>query len=416
MTHGGAEEGWTVFGLDLPARVLSAIRGDAEARYPREACGLVFGRPGVASTDWVVPLQNVARTPGAFAFDDREHLELLERADEEGRVERVLYHSHPDAGAYLSAVDRAALAPGGRALMPDLVHVVVEVRRGRALELAAFRFNADTGGFDEAHPPPDGLPDLELRAGASTHPLPAVGGMLCGRRLGPGESRRLRPLAEGRSLSVNAGQAALIRCFERGILSPLTGFQTLGDVRTVTALGRTPRGVPWRSPVTLQVPRAPEWSSGQVIELIGPGTTPLALMVVGERWAVRGGVMIGGPLFVYPTSEPDARDLRADWITLGAERVLALPSEVELQDLDLKEFDALLVGSRWFQDVRASCPVVRSLAERTGDLWLTAAMAQNQGATHIALPPGPVRREVRDTLALTVECPLPGGGAPGGGA
>lgn len=395
--------GWSVFGLELPARVVAALRADAEARYPQEACGLVLGPAQAKVADRVVPLQNVSREKGRFAFDDKEHLMALERADEEGRVERIIYHSHPDAGAYLSAVDRAAIAPGGHPLLPDVVHVVVEVRRGKSGEIAAFRWDPEWGGFEEAHPVPPMLPDLELRGGPSQRPVAAVGGQLAGRRLGPSEAVQLAPLAEGRRLRIDARTATLVSFFERGFLSPLTGFQRPDEARTVVALGRTPRGVPWRSPLTLEVDRAPMWPTGQIIELEAPDGRAVALMVVAERREQRGGVVLGGPLFVYPSQVPDARDFRAEWLAMGAERILAIPSVVrdDVETVEADAFDALLVGTEVAGTFREGRWPVHPLAELEDDLWLTAAMAQNQGATHIWLPLGPERSEIARTLAIT---------------
>ncbi len=412
------EQDWAVFGVELPGRVLAAIRADAEARYPKEACGLVFGDPSGPRTDRVVPIGNVSDDPGRFAFDEREHLLALEAAEAEGRAERVVYHSHPDAGAYLSAVDRAAIAPGGRALMPHVLHLVVEMRGGRAGEMAAFRYNPDSRSFDEAHFGPPTLPDLELRAGPSERPIPAVGGQIVGRRLDPEEAARLRGLAEGARLSVDHRTAQLIDHFELGHLSPLTGFQRPDEARTVEALGRTPRGVPWRSPVVLEVPRAPDWKTGQVIELIGPDDAPRALMVVAERRSSAKGVVLGGPLFAYPSGRPDVRDLRAAWLSLGAERILAVPASADPLASPLDRYDALLLSPRWVEDpgaerlaptaelaaALAQTPgaglVVRQLAEIGGDPWLNAAMAQNQGATHILVSSPAIAREIEDALQI----------------
>lgn len=394
---------WTVFGVELADRVIQAIRADAEARYPREACGLVLGPEGARAADKVVPLTNVAAGKDRFAFNDREHLEVLTRADEEGRVERVLYHSHPDAGAYLSAMDRAAIAPNGHPLMPDLVHVVVEVRNGRAGEIAAFRWRAETSGFEESHPLQPRLPDLELRGGRAEAPIVSVGGMLAGRRLGPGEAQLLKPLAEGQTLRLGANDAHRLRAFELGFLSPMTGFQRPDEARTIDALGRTPQGVPWRTPVRLEVEDMPgDLSRGQIVEVAGPDGEALGLMVMADWKTLAHVTVVGGPVFVYPSERPDARDLRADWLSMGANRVLALPSWVELPDSSaLDTVDALLVGRDHTEASRFLGLPSRVLFEDS-DLWLTAAMAQNQGATDIALPTGTVRAEVRTSLQIRI--------------
>lgn len=390
--------GWTTFGVDISARALDAIRADAESRYPREACGLVFGSRVAEVADHPVALANVAEAPDRFAFDDREHLEVLERADEAGRVERVLYHSHPDAGAYLSAVDRAAIAPSGYPLMPDLVHLVVEVRGGRCGEMAAFRWSQERRAFDESRPPPTGFPDLELRGGSSPLPVAPVGGRLAHRRLTPEECSALCGHAEGRQLQLDAEQSKRVRDFELGVLSPLTGFQRPHEARTVAALGRLPQGIAWRRPVVLKA-SLPDGSAGQVVELLDDVGVPLGLMVVAEQ---RGrSATPGGPLFAYPSDEPDVWDLRAEWLSMEASRILAVPSWFpgDLRNLDLDGVDALMMGGDRQDEAGFAGVPVRTLREHA-DPWLSAVMAQNQGATHIALGAGPEVSEIRSTLDI----------------
>jgi proteasome lid subunit RPN8/RPN11 len=396
-------QSWRVFGLELSSRLLARIRADAEARYPAEACGLGLGKPGAGEVDRLVPIKNVAEEPSTFAFDPREHMEALERADEEGRVERLVYHSHADAGAYLSAVDRVAIAPGGRAEQPDLIHIVVEVRHGVAGELAAFRFNPDTRDFDEAHPAPPSLPDLELRGGPSPRPIPPVGGRLASRRLGPWEAEGLATWAEDRQVIVDRETERLIGFFERGLLSPLTGFQRQDEARAVEALGRTPRGVEWRVPVVLELASAPSWPTGQVIRLTDAEGRGLALMVVADRATTSSGrVRIGGPIFCFPSGVADAWAVRAEWLSLDAKRILAVPAATRgwvREAVDLGSYDGFLVGG----DESAASelgPSAKPLEEHAASPWLSAAMAQNLGATHFAVPEGVTRRELA-ALALT---------------
>lgn len=388
-------EDWVAFGVEISAGALSAMRQDAEARYPREACGLVFGTSDGSGADRCRPLTNVAQTSGGFAFDPGEHVKVLEEEEGWGRVERVHYHSHADAGAYLSADDRAALAPEGHPVMPGVVHVVIEVRGGEAKEMAAFRWNPETRRFDELHPSSRALPDLELRAGEAPLPIRPVGGRLAARRLGPEEASRLAGLAEGRQIRLDAASEAWVRRFELGLLSPLTGFQRPDEARAVVALGRTPQGVPWRMPVTLEVPAEVRCPSGQVVELVG-STGALGLMVVGQvgPGTQRGGTIIGGPIYLYPTDEADARDVRAIWIAAGAERVLAVPRALA-KDVDLERFDGILTDAPGDWGLPQA-----PLREVEGEPWLTAAMAQNAGATHILVDDGSVAKDIADALQI----------------
>lgn len=86
-----------------------------ERAYPREACG------------WLAETIRPA-TPGgrdAFVFSDDDLLALV-AATRSPSPPRLLFHSHPDGDATLSAADHAALA------LHPLPHVVVAVAAGRA--------------------------------------------------------------------------------------------------------------------------------------------------------------------------------------------------------------------------------------------------------------------------------------------
>lgn len=397
MTHD--VPAWHVFGLTLPHPVLDAVRAHAEAGYPAEVCGLILAPDGQTEADQVILISNRAEASSmAFRFDDAEYLQALQRAEAEGERVVATFHSHCDAGAYFSAADRTGVVAGTAAE----AQLVLEVRGGRAGELAAYRFSADSGVFDEAHPAPSAFPNLELRGGPSPLPIPPVGGRLAGRRLGPEEAELLRPLAEGRRLRLDRRRARWVELFDRGLLSPLTGFQRPDEARAVIALGRTPRGISWRSPVTLVVPEAPEWSTGQVIELEGPDGAPLAMMVVAERRRDASGAQLGGPLFTYASSLAHVSDLRARWLSAGAERILAVPSFTARSSLEpeaLSGFDAFLLGAK-IKELPVPGATVLALEEQLDDPWLTAAMAQNQGATHIWLPPGQDRADVAASLQI----------------
>lgn len=157
-----------VFGLELDRAHLVAIAEHAEHAYPREACGLVVGRPERSELVRVVPMSNVqdrhhrrdpVRFPHsareAFRFDALEHWRVLEQLEAEGLVERVLYHSHVDQGAYLSDEDRAMAVREGVELLPGVAHLVVSVRDGARSDAAAFRFAKERGVFEEVRLPLD---------------------------------------------------------------------------------------------------------------------------------------------------------------------------------------------------------------------------------------------------------------------
>nr|WP_228530880.1 MULTISPECIES: Mov34/MPN/PAD-1 family protein [Myxococcaceae] len=118
-----------------------------ERAYPEEGCGVVLeGSEDLRAT----ALRNAAAGDPrlGFAFEPGEWLALCRAADARGERVACVFHSHPDGAASLSAADRAAAAPGGQALLPGTLQLVVAVNAGRAGELRAWRF--EDGDFREA--------------------------------------------------------------------------------------------------------------------------------------------------------------------------------------------------------------------------------------------------------------------------
>ncbi len=97
---------------DATWRELAAL---CERAYPREACGWL--------ADTIRPA--TVGDHDAFAFSDEDLLALV-AATRSPSPPRLLFHSHPDGDAELSAADRDALA------LHPLPHLVVAVAAGRA--------------------------------------------------------------------------------------------------------------------------------------------------------------------------------------------------------------------------------------------------------------------------------------------
>jgi proteasome lid subunit RPN8/RPN11 len=115
---------------------------DVEARYPREACGLVVeGADGARA----LCLRNVHASPHrGFAFDDAEHLRFVREVEAAGELVRGIYHSHPDGDARPSAEDVRWWIPGSQPLFPGVDLIVVSTRGTDAWEWA--RFSMTEGG------------------------------------------------------------------------------------------------------------------------------------------------------------------------------------------------------------------------------------------------------------------------------
>lgn len=125
------------------AEILDAVRRHAEETYPRECCGLVL-EDGVHRAENVQdelhaedPERHPRTARTAFVLAPRDQLRLA-RAHRDGRA-LAIYHSHVDAGAYLSDADLAGATLEGRPLYPGLELVVVACDAGRAGEVAVYR-------------------------------------------------------------------------------------------------------------------------------------------------------------------------------------------------------------------------------------------------------------------------------------
>jgi proteasome lid subunit RPN8/RPN11 len=145
----------------------------AEAEYPNECCGVIMTR---GDERQVVRFRNVqdemhridperfprtARKAYYVGLEDHRRMDALVAA---GFAAAIIYHSHPDAGAYFSATDReqAAPTPRGEAraggpparrepVWPGVSYLVVSVMNGQARELAVFRWDPAVSDFGEIH-------------------------------------------------------------------------------------------------------------------------------------------------------------------------------------------------------------------------------------------------------------------------
>lgn len=117
--------------LRLTLAATTGLRRHLEACAPEEGCGVLLGRADEATR--FVPMRNTASEPRrAFAFDDAQWLRVAREADAADLEVLGVAHSHVDCAAEPSGLDRT-FAGAVRWL------VIVEVRRGEALALRAWR-------------------------------------------------------------------------------------------------------------------------------------------------------------------------------------------------------------------------------------------------------------------------------------
>lgn len=138
----------------VPADVGAAIYAHARAAFPDECCGYLVGPRGGAAVDQAVACRNAQaagdhptapeRGPGSAFVIAGAELFAFARSLDGPRPARILYHSHPNGGAYFSAVDREVAAAAGYPVQ----HLVVGVTATGVTEVAQFAL-ADDGAVVE---------------------------------------------------------------------------------------------------------------------------------------------------------------------------------------------------------------------------------------------------------------------------
>ena len=142
---------------DLPADMLEAIYRHARETYPRECCGYVFGPGPNAEPPELVkctnrqdqlnqmdPQAHPRTAKNAYNIGGKELLTLV-RSFESERPVAIIYHSHPDVGAYFSEEDtRAAVAAGY-----PVDYLVVDCQAEGVPQAITFRRDGDAERYVE---------------------------------------------------------------------------------------------------------------------------------------------------------------------------------------------------------------------------------------------------------------------------
>lgn len=155
--------------MNLAPKAVEAAFDEARRCWPREACGILLGRPEEPSGMYFVAFENLqdrlhAADPEAFPRDARTAYAMdalrLERtvdaAAARGEQLIAIVHSHPQYPAYFSRTDRAAASPFGFPTWPHALQVVISVYDAVVRDLKAFGWD----GEDWTEVPLGGLPPL----------------------------------------------------------------------------------------------------------------------------------------------------------------------------------------------------------------------------------------------------------------
>jgi adenylyltransferase/sulfurtransferase len=146
--------------LEIPRQLLEAVYREARAAFPAECCGWLTGPTGGAGVDAIRPCANAqaegdhptaadrtAETAYVIAGDD---LLALSRSLDSAAPARIIYHSHPNGQAYLSAIDRdVATSPWGDGPAYPVQQLVVGIDARQVTEAALFAWSDDAASFVE---------------------------------------------------------------------------------------------------------------------------------------------------------------------------------------------------------------------------------------------------------------------------
>lgn len=141
--------------IAIPDGVRDAIYRHARDAYPAECCGYLVGPARGDAVVRSVPCRNaqgdgdhpIAPERGAdtgFVIAGAELLAFARSFDSEAPA-RIVYHSHPNGRAYLSAIDRQLAA--GPAY--PVQHVVIGVTGDAITEVAQFAWSDGAGDYVE---------------------------------------------------------------------------------------------------------------------------------------------------------------------------------------------------------------------------------------------------------------------------
>ena len=146
----------------IPEKILAQCHMYGVEAYPEEACGFIVGiREDQDSLETVLPMQNIMnelheKDPEQFPrtsldgymIDPREQMILERSLKKEGKEIKVIYHSHPDVGAYFSEKDKEDAMWNGRARYPGITFLVCATTNGKPDGAILADFNENSGDFD----------------------------------------------------------------------------------------------------------------------------------------------------------------------------------------------------------------------------------------------------------------------------
>ena len=148
--------------MKIPERFLQQCFNHGIECYPEEACGFISGTQGEKGECVKVhPMgniinrlhqqdpQNHPRTArDGYMIDPLKQIKLERELKESGHQIRVIYHSHPDVGAYFSEKDTEDALWNRHPRYPGVVYLVCGILKGKQDGAILAEFNQETKGFN----------------------------------------------------------------------------------------------------------------------------------------------------------------------------------------------------------------------------------------------------------------------------
>ncbi len=132
------------------------------ASYPEEACGMISGK--VSDVDHLAQVHSMKNVMNdyhkkdpdmyprtnrnAYMMDPLEQLKVERDLKKRKFRIKIIFHTHPDVGAYFSEKDREEALWNGEPRYPDIHYLVCGIKNGRRDGAILARFNPNTRNFE----------------------------------------------------------------------------------------------------------------------------------------------------------------------------------------------------------------------------------------------------------------------------
>ena len=148
--------------MRIPEQILAECHAHGVEAYPEESCGFIVGNlDDDESLEKVYPMRNIMndlhnedpeRYPrtglDGYMINPHEHMKLERSLKKMGKQIKVIYHSHPDVGAYFSEKDKEDALWNGNARYPGITFLVCATNQGKPGDAILADFNATKRDFD----------------------------------------------------------------------------------------------------------------------------------------------------------------------------------------------------------------------------------------------------------------------------